>query len=173
MSRQRHRWKSKWFMRPFEPVLGDPALWSLHRRNVTRALALGLFLAFVPLPAHVLLAALMAIALRVNLPVTLTAVFFTNPLTIVPLYFAAYWVGAHLLGMPTRKALPDSDQGTLLAFWHGPFWQPFLLGCLVLGLAVAIIGYIALGTFWHTSLVRKYYKRKRERKDKMPAETRE
>lgn len=163
VSRQRHRWQSKWFMKPFASVLGDPALWSINRRNVTRALALGLFIAFIPLPAHVLLAALMAIALRVNLPVTLTAVFITNPLTVVPLYMAAYWVGAQLMDINMQ---PRAASESLQAFWHGPFWQPFLLGCLVLGLTIAMLGYVLLGVFWHTSLVRKYYQRKRERKNK-------
>lgn len=153
-------------MRPFASVLGDPALWSLNRRNVTRAVALGLFIAFIPLPAHVVLAALMAVALRVNLPVTLTAVFITNPLTMVPLYMAAYWVGALLLGIDMQ---PRTSNQSLQAFWHGPFWQPFLLGCLVLGLAIAVLGYVLLGALWHTSLVRKYHQRKRERKNKNDA----
>src|SRR3954470_21027227 len=60
LSRQRHRWKERWFMRPFRVVLEHPVYWSLNRRSVTRAFALGLFLAFVPLPIHMLLAALLA-----------------------------------------------------------------------------------------------------------------
>lgn len=161
LSRQRHHWKAKWFMKPFEPVLGDPAYWSLNRRNLTRAVALGLFIAFIPLPLHILLAALLAIALRVNVPVTLSAVFFTNPLTIVPLYYAAYWTGCHLLGLPVLHRLPHRSAETLLPVWQGPFWQPFLLGSLVLGLVVAVAAYILVGALLHTSLVRHYYRRKR------------
>lgn len=168
LSRQRHHWKAKWFMKPFHSVLGDTAYWSTNRRNVTRALALGLFIAFIPLPLHILLAALLAIALRVNLPVTLSAVFFTNPLTIVPLYYAAYWTGCHLMGLPVLHRLPHRTVETLLPVWQGPFWQPFLLGSLVLGLAVAALGYILLGTLWHTTLVHKYYKRKRNGRSKIP-----
>ncbi len=168
LSRRRHHWQAKWFMKPFHSVLGDPAYWSTNRRNVTRALALGLFIAFVPLPLHIFLAALLAIALRVNLPVTLTAVFFTNPLTIVPLYYTAYWIGCHLLGLPMLDRLPSYSADTLLPVWHGPFWRPFLLGSLIMGLAVAALGYVLLGTFWHTTLVRKYYQRKRNGKSKNP-----
>lgn len=153
-------------MKPFDPVLGDPAYWSLNRRNVTRAVALGLFIAFIPIPLHLFLAALLAIALRVNLPVTLTAVFLTNPLTMVPLYYAAYWTGCHLLGVEVLHELPKSDPGALLPVWQGPFWQPFLLGSVVLGLAVALVGYVLLGAFLHTSLLRKYYKRKRNNQQK-------
>ena len=41
-----------------------------------------------------------------------------------------------------------------------PIWKPFLLGCLVLGICSAIVGYVALGGIWHLSLVLKYHKRK-------------
>ena len=43
-------------MRPFRLLLEHPAYWTLNRRNVTRAFALGLFISFVPLPVHILLA---------------------------------------------------------------------------------------------------------------------
>src|SRR5882672_125961 len=92
LSRQRHHLRTRWYMKPFAFVFGDAAFWSLNRRNVTRAVALGFFIAFMPpiLP-HTLIALVAAIALRVNIPVTLTAIFLTNPVTMVPLYYAAYW----------------------------------------------------------------------------------
>ena len=50
LSRQRQRWKQRWFMRPFRLLLEHPAYWSLNRRSVIRAFSLGLFISFVPLP---------------------------------------------------------------------------------------------------------------------------
>src|SRR5689334_4321111 len=35
LSRQRHRVKDYWAMRPFKGLLEDPAYWTLHRHNVT------------------------------------------------------------------------------------------------------------------------------------------
>src|SRR5919106_4245879 len=90
MSRQRQRWKQRWFMRPFRLLLEHPAYWSLNRRSVTRAFALGLFIAFVPLPIHVILGAALALALRLNVPAAIVGTFITNPLTLVPIYWAAY-----------------------------------------------------------------------------------
>ena len=37
LTRQRQRWKQRWFMRPFRLLLEHPAYWSLNRRSVTRA----------------------------------------------------------------------------------------------------------------------------------------
>lgn len=164
LSRQRHHLQTRWYMRPFSFVFGDAAYWSLNRRNVTRAVALGLFIAFLPPPIpHTLVALALSVALRVNIPVTLTAIFITNPVTMVPLYYAAYWSGCYVLGLKPLTALPKMNEHDLLPAFHGPFLEPFVLGCLILGIAAAVIGYTILGLSWHFSLVRKFYKRKRLR----------
>jgi uncharacterized protein len=164
LSRQRHRWKERWFMRPFRLLLEHPVYWSLNRRNVSRAFALGLFLAFVPLPVHMLLAAVLAIAFRLNVPAAVMGTFLTNPLTIVPLYVSAYWLGCTLLGVHER-----AFHFELSWHWLGtgllPVWKPFLLGCLVLGTLTATLGYIILAGIWHLGLVLKYHERKGQRRE--------
>lgn len=165
LSRQRHHLQTRWYMRPFAFVFGDAAYWSINRRNVTRAVALGFFIAFLPPPIpHTLMALALSIALRVNIPVTLTAIFITNPVTMIPLYYAAYWSGCYVLGLTPLNRLPAFNNHDWLPAFHGPFLEPFVLGCLMLGLAVAVMGYILLGLSWHLSLVHKFYKRKRLRR---------
>ena len=46
------------------------------------------------------LAAGLAILVRVNLPISVALVWVTNPLTMPPMFYFAYYVGVHLLGMP-------------------------------------------------------------------------
>jgi uncharacterized protein (DUF2062 family) len=167
LSRQRHHLRTRWYMKPFQSVFGESSYWSLNRRNVTRAVALGLFIAFLPPPIpHTLMAVFAAIALRVNIPVTLTSIFITNPVTMGPLYYAAYWVGCHVLGDTPMTRLPKAAPGDWLPAFHGPILEPFIIGCLLLGLAVAVLGYIVLGLSWHLSLVYKFYQRKRLRREK-------
>lgn len=155
-------------MRPFRLLLEHPTYWSLNRRNVTRAFALGLFLAFVPLPIHVLLAVALALALRLNIPAAVLGTLLTNPLTAVPLYMVAYWVGCQILNLHQRhirfQLTWDWITNQLL-----PIWKPFLLGCLVMGTLSAILGYIVLGGIWHLSLVLKYHQRKAAKKPDAPA----
>jgi uncharacterized protein (DUF2062 family) len=167
LSRQRHHLRTRWFMRPFEFVFGDAAYWSLNRRNVTRGVALGFFMAFLPpfIP-HTLMALLAAIILRVNIAVTLASTFITNPFTMVPLYYAAYWTGCHALGLTPMTKLPKLNPHDWLPAFHGPVFEPFVLGCILLGLLAALMGYVILGLFWHLSLVCKFYKRKRLRRIK-------
>ena len=146
-------------MRPFRLLLEDPVYWTLNRRNVTRAFALGLLISFVPIPVHFLLATVLALGLRLNVPAAIFGTFLANPLTMVPMYMGAYWTGSQLLGVtahPIEFAMTWDWLTTSLV----PIWKPFLLGCLVLGLSAGLVGYALLGGIWHLGLVLKYHERK-------------
>jgi uncharacterized protein (DUF2062 family) len=146
-------------MRPFRLVLEHPAYWSLNRRNVTRAFAIGLFVSFVPLPVQMALGATLAILMRVNVPAAVAGTMFANPVTMVPMYLGAYWLGCRLLGLTAGDVTFDMS-------WHWlttalvPIWKPFLLGCLVLGTLSALAGYALLGAVWRLSVAMKYHRRR-------------
>lgn len=146
-------------MQPFRVLLEHPVYWSLNRRNVTLAFAVGIFIAFIPLPIHFLIGPVIALILRLNVPAVVAGTLLTNPFTMVPLYLSAYWVGTQLLGVPERHVEFHMTwewlQTGLL-----PIWKPFLLGCLVMGVLSALAGYAILGGLWHVTLVMKYHKRK-------------
>lgn len=73
-------------------------LWAVDVRSVSGAVALGLFVAFTPtIPFQMILCAIGATLLRVNLPIALACCWVTNPLTALPIYVCAYRVGKHLL----------------------------------------------------------------------------
>ena len=61
--------QGQWFLRPFSVLLHDPALWATHRKNVLKALGVGIFVAVLPIPGQTALAVLIALGLRVNLAV--------------------------------------------------------------------------------------------------------
>lgn len=146
-------------MRPFRLVLEHPVYWTLNRRNVTRAFALGLFIAFVPAPIHLFIAAALALFLRLNIPAAIAGTLLTNPLTAAPIYVSAYLLGSRLLGVPARPFTFEMSWSwwstTLL-----PIWKPLMLGCLVLGTLTACAGYLLLTGAWRLSLVLKYHRRK-------------
>jgi uncharacterized protein (DUF2062 family) len=159
LSRQRHFWKERWFMRPFRLLLENPSYWSLNRRNVTRAVAMGLFISWIPLPIHIPLAAALALLLRLNIPAAVTATLIANPLTLVPMYYFAYWIGCRVLQLPPG-AFAFEPSWDWITTGLLPIWKPFLLGCLIMAAFTSVMGYIALGTVWHLTLLLKYHKRK-------------
>lgn len=146
-------------MAPFRVLLEHPVYWTLNRRNVTRAFALGLFIAWIPLPVHFVLAAVLALLLRLNVPAAIAGTFLTNPLTVVPLYWSAYWMGAELLNKPKRHVAFEMSWDWLVTGLI-PIWKPFLLGCFVMATLSALAGYLLLGGLWHVTLLLKYHERK-------------
>ena len=73
---QRHR-----FLSWMGDSLHDNNLWHINRHSAAMAVAIGLFCAFLPMPMHMALAAALAIGLHGNLPVAVTMVWVSNPLT--------------------------------------------------------------------------------------------
>jgi len=161
LNRNRHTFRDSWAMKPFRKLLEEPCYWSLNRKSVTRAFAVGLFIACSPFPLHPVIAAVAALALRVNVPVAVATVFINNPITMVPIYFVAYRLGCTLLGVPAEPFDFHLTQDWLINHLL-PVWRPFLLGCFVLGLLASLTGYIVLGLLWHLSLVLQYHRRKRQ-----------
>lgn len=146
-------------MAPFRHLLHDHRLWGIRRKTVVPAFSLGVAIAFAPFPGHMLLAALLALALRINIPVAALATLFSNPLTMGPMYFAAYILGAALLGIepgPFSFELSWAWVETVFV----TIWLPLTLGCVLLGSAAAVIAYIGLDALWRYS-IHDYKTRKR------------
>ena len=140
-------------------LLHDANLWHLNRHSVAGAVAVGLFFCYIPIPLQMLQAAILAIILRVNLPISVSMVWVTNPFTIPPMFYLAYAVGAWLLGVE-----PQTFQFEFSLNWIftelGARWRPFLVGCLIMASISAIIGYFTTHLLWRLHLVQRIKKRK-------------
>ena len=142
---KRHDYGDKWFLAPFRHLMHDHRLWSIRRKNVVPAVALGVFFAFMPFPGHPVWAMLAALAVRVNLPIAALTTFISNPLTMGPMYFFAYRFGVWLLGVEQK---------------------PFVLGCLLLGTAAALMAYVTLDLVWRSSLGQYKSRKRKQRRDR-------
>lgn len=117
------------------------------------AFAVGLTLMWLPLPLQTFLAALTALQVRANVPLSAALVWITNPITIPPMYFAAYQLGLLILG----QSAPEMDT------WHWDnldeilrtLWKPLFLGCGVMAAISAVVGYFAVNALWRFSVLRK------------------
>jgi hypothetical protein len=138
--------------------LHDPSLWHLNRRSVAGGTAIGLFSAFILIPLHTVLAALLAILFRVNLPLAIALVWITNPITMPLLFYFDYLLGSILLRIP-RQPLEFQFSSQ----WFLATVEPFLLGCLVLSTISALAGYWLIIWLWRLQVNRLWRARCRKR----------
>ena len=137
----------------------DRRLWVINRQAISRATAIGIFCAYLPVPMEMLIAALLAILVRANLPIAILLVWISNPLTWLVIYTPPYLLGLAILGETgvslqsiTLKMMMDQ----LAALW---------IGCLIFGTALGAAGYVLANVIWRMMVVNQWSKR-RERKEK-------
>ena len=145
-----HRYRA---LRPFAPHLSQPALWRLTRRSVPRGVALGLFVGVIIPFMHTLIAAILAIPFRANVAVAAAFTLLVNPLTIPPMYYAAYRIGswelhndATLLNPATAERF--SSELSRLLFWIHQASAPIAVGILTIAVAAAVFGYLSSSLVW-------------------------
>jgi len=164
---KRQQFGERWFLTPFRHLLHDHRLWGIRRKNVVPAVAVGAFFAFLPFPGHPIWASLVALTMRVNIPIAALTTFISNPLTMGPMYFFAYRLGAWLLGverMPFRMELSIDWLTTTFV----NIWQPMLLGCMILGSSAALLSYATLDLLWRSSLGTYKSRKRQQRHDREP-----
>lgn len=149
-------------LRFFQHWLNDPNLWHLNRYSVSAAVFIGLLIAFVPLPVHILLCTLVAIWWRANLPIALGVIWISNPFTIPPQFYMAYKIGAWLLNQPSRQFAFELSLPWLRAEL-GFLWQPLLLGCAVCGFGAAFTGAALVRIIWRVQVIARWRARQKLR----------
>ena len=144
----------------FGNLLHDPNLWHMNRRSIAGAFAVGLFFAWWPVPFQMVLAAAGAIWFRTNLPLSIGLVWITNPVTMPVMFYFAYVVGTWIIGIP-ESAFHFELTLDWLMNGLAAIWQPFLTGCLILGIISSAIAYAGIQILWRISVSRKRARRSR------------
>lgn len=159
-------------VRRYAPALADPDLWHLNRRSTARAVAVGLFCGLIPGPLQAAAALAGCLIFRANLPLAVVTTFYTNPLTIVPLYLLAYEYGS--LFFPDAARLGDGAAafalpagagvgGTLRALidWMLELGPPLAVGLVLLASTLAAVGWAAVRVGWRLHAIRAWRRRAR------------
>ena len=150
----------------FGKLIHQPNLWHLNRRSVSGAFMVGLFCAFIPLPSQMIIAAAFALLFRVNLPVSVALVWITNPITMPPIFYFAYMVGAWVLNTPASEIEFELSWDWLMSELS-VIWEPFLLGCFICGVVAALLGYILIRIFWRVAVLKSWNQRLQKRRQSL------
>ena len=132
------------------------ALFRFQRQPLARGVAAGMFCGLIPGPLQIPGTLLVCAWLRGNIVAGGVATFYTNPLTTVPLYALAFYLGA--LVMPGEQTLPAwssvAPAGEFsvqaLATWVQALGTPLLVGLPALAAVMAVLGYVAVQLMWLT-----------------------
>lgn len=162
--------ENRWLY-PFRNTLLHPRLWHVNRHSAAGGVAAGLFCGLFPAPFQMLGAAICAIVFRINLPIAILTTLYTNPVTFVPLYIFAYWLGSLIVGgnnafMPP----PEFDFSAIGAWlaasiaWLGHLGLPLVIGVTLLATLFALLGYFGVRVAWRIWLVRAWHRRLSRRK---------
>ena len=158
----------------FGPWLQHHNLWHLHRRSVAGGVAVGLFTGLIPgsNPVQFLAASLCAIGFRVNLPIAVFVTLYSNPFTIVPLYYAAFKLGQLVLlgGEADPPSVALALEGKGFREWIPAAWDwltsvgyPLLVGLPLLAVLLALVGYFVVDWAWRTHVRFEWRKRQMRR----------
>ena len=126
--------------------LTDPELWKWNKKTIAKAFAIGFFCAFLPMPAHTLLAAILAVLFSANILLSILMVWVNNPITMVPIYYFTYKLGASIMGIEMDPDfefsfgyLMDNFGVATIALW---------IGGIVVSIVSAIVGYFSIITIY-------------------------
>lgn len=139
-----------------------PNLWHFNRRSIAAAIAVGGFALWIPMPGQSILAAVLAVLFRANLPLSVAMVFVSNPLTMPPLMYSAYAIGSFVTRQPLMPVEFHANLATLLSIGI-----PFVLGSVVLALTTAVIGYFGTNLLWRLHLGQRLRHRRKRRLEKI------
>jgi len=125
-------------------------LWSFRVENAVPAIYAGCIITLLPLYGiQIPLALLFAVLLRANLPIVAGLQIVSNPVTIIPIWFAAYQIGRHFLsviGVDVARLGRVQVQALLHNFSHANWGEN--INPLLSAFAVTSLGSIMMGIFF-------------------------
>ena len=132
---------SKVVFRLFERFTYDQDLWHMNRHSVSEAIFWGSVCCFLPMPFQMIPCLLLCILRRCNIPIAIAVVWISNPITMGPMMYFAYKLGAVVTGQAADVDAIDLSWAWL-AERLSEIWAPLIVGCLLCGATMGLIGFL-------------------------------
>jgi len=115
---------------------------SFDKEMVSRAIFIGFFIAFIPMPMQMMFVFLVSPFVRFNIPIAFLICWITNPLTMPFIYYIEYSIGAYILGIEVVEDITFSiDTITSIL-------KPLYYGAFVLSTSFGSLFYYLSRYFW-------------------------
>jgi len=131
----------------FGRFMHSPGIWDINKKTISRAIAIGLFFAFIPVPFQMVLAMASAILFQAYAPLSICMVWITNPITMPPIFYGAFVLGSWVTdysvsGLSFSNFMPwlESNSSDVLFV--------FLSGCLIFSLFFSFVGFVSVRLYY-------------------------
>jgi len=131
---------------------------SINRKTVTRALLVGLFIAFIPMPMQMLAVLAVLPFFKFNVPIAISLVWLSNPVTMPFMYYIEYLTGNLLLMQEGIGSVKLSIEWFQENF--DDIFIPLYLGAFFYSFVVSVTVYYISNRCWMSSVKRAQEKKK-------------
>jgi len=136
---------------------------SINRKSISRGVLIGLFWGFIPMPMQMLAVLATTPFIKFNVPIAISMVWLSNPLTMPFMYYMEYQTGNFLLD---REGLENIE---LTLNWFSENWDnillPLYVGTLPFSILFSSLVYFIINKLWITSVKNERFFRFRKRKN--------
>jgi len=133
---------------------------SINRKSISRGVLIGLFWGFIPMPMQMLAVLAVTPFIKFNVPIAISMVWLSNPITMPFMYYMEYQTGNFLLG---NESLENID---LTLDWFSNNWNkiliPLYVGTIPYAVGVSSFIYFTINKLWIDSVKKEKVHRKRK-----------
>jgi len=123
---------------------------SVNRKSISKGVFIGLFWGFIPMPMQMLAVLATTPFFKFNIPIAISMVWLSNPITMPFMYYMEYQTGNFILG---TEGLGDIE---LTLDWFSENWdnilRPLYLGTLPYSTVVSGLVYFIINKLWINSV---------------------
>ncbi|NEW60606.1 DUF2062 domain-containing protein, partial [Sulfurovum sp. bin170] len=123
---------------------------SINRKSISRGIFIGLLIGFIPMPMQMLAVLLFIPFFRFNVPIAISMVWLSNPITMPFMYYMEYQTGNFLLG---REGIDNIE---LTLDWFSNNWDtimlPLYVGTVPYSLFISLFIYYIINILWINSV---------------------
>jgi len=123
---------------------------STNRKSISRGILIGLFWGFIPMPMQMLAVISMTPFFKFNVPIAISMVWLSNPITMPFMYYMEYQTGNFILG---HEGLENIE---LTLNWFSNNWDtiliPLYVGTIPYSVFVSLFVYYVINRLWILSI---------------------
>ena len=132
---------------------------SVNRKSISRGVLIGLFWGFIPMPMQMLAVLAMTPFTKFNVPIAISMVWLSNPITMPFMYYMEYQTGNFLLGSE------GLDTIELTLSWFSNNWNrillPLYVGTVPYSVGASTLIYFIINKLWIDSVNKEKISRKK------------